>query len=594
VKNKILWLLVSALMAISLVLASCAGEEEEEEEVTVPTEEEEVVIPTEEEEVVIPPEGNWWDRWGKPEYGGTFTSRLVSDPTYWDPYYGTVGGMYLEHVAALGWMVVPPETWEFRTRYNPIEYLTNVLAESWEIAPDWQSITFHIRKGVHWQDLPPLNGRELTAYDVEYSWHRVFGLGSGFTGPSPFANVRLYGPPESVIATDKYTVTVRLPNPSVANIRMILDDTPYAYTVPREVIEQYGDMNDWENVVGSGPFIIEDYVAGTAVTYVKNPDYWGYDEQYPENRLPYVDKVKQLIIPDSSTAIAALRTGKIDNLGGLSWELAESIYKTNPELVQDYYASGTMTVVMPVDREPYSDIRVRKALQMSIDLKTIAETYYGGYVDGTPVGQTMYDGYRAEYGDWPQEVKDGYAYNPEGAKQLLAEAGYPNGFKCTVTMSSSQDVDLMQILKAYFSDIGVDMTIETFEGPTWYAYVYAGKAEMCTTLWSAWSFISPVDRFVQLTSTHRDANAHHLNDATFDEMVSKIKATLAEEEVKRLCREADLYAISKNWMITVQPVPSFSFTQPWVKRHLPTADVLLGYKMARIWIDHDIKKAMGR
>ncbi len=590
--KKIIWIALTFLIAMSLILSSCGGEEEEEEtEVTIPTEEPEVTVPTEEPEVTVPESGEWWQQWGTPTYGGTYTILAIREPTGWDPYFGAYGGYYLEHIAAMGWMEIPPDVWDFRTRFQPINYLIPLLAENWEIQ-NWDTMVFHIRKGVHWQNIAPVNGRELTAYDVEYSWHRVFGLGSGFTEPTPWTNYRQYGPPTSVEATDKYTVVMKLPTASFSWCRMFLDDTPYIYVVPHEVIEKYGDMNDWEHCVGSGPWIISDYVAGSLITYKKNPDYWGYDEKYPQNRLPYLDRVKELLIPDSSTRVAALRTGKLDVISRLSWEQAERIQETNPELIPDSYASGTMTLVYDLSLPHFSDIRVRKAMQMSLDLKTIADTYYGGYVDGTPVGHTYFKGYRAEYADWPQEVKDGFAYNPEGAKALLAEAGYPDGFQCTITVSATHDLDLLQIIQSYLSDIGIDMQIQVFESPTWRSYIYAGKAEMTTASWGAYSTIFTPDRLYQLTSTHRDAVIHHISDPVYEDMVATVKATVDPEEIKRLCVEADLYAISKFWEMTVQPIPSFGFSQPWLRRYLPTGDVLRGYKQARIWIDQDMKEAM--
>ncbi len=590
--KKIIWIALTFLIAMSLILSSCGGEEEEEEtEVTIPTEEPEVTVPTEEPEVTVPESGEWWQQWGTPTYGGTYTILATREPTGWDPYFGAYGGYYLEHIAAMGWMEVPPDVWDFRTRFQPIDYLIPLLAESWEIQ-NWDTMVFHIRKGVHWQNIAPVNGRELTAYDVEYSWHRVFGLGSGFTEPTPWTNYRQYGPPTSVEATDKYTVVMKLPTASFSWCRMFLDDTPYIYVVPHEVIEKYGDMNDWEHCVGSGPWIMADYVAGSSLTYNKNPDYWGYDEKYPQNRLPYLDRVKELIIPDQSTRIAALRTGKLDVISRLNWEQAEKIKETNPELIPDSYASGTMTLVYDLSLDHFSDIRVRKAMQMSLDLQTIADTYYGGYVDGTPVGHTYFKGYRAEYADWPQEVKDGFAYNPEGAKALLAEAGYPNGFQCTLTASATQDLDLLQIIQAYLLDIGIDMQIQVFESPTWRSYIYAGKAEMTTASWGAYSTIFTPDRLYQLTSTHRDAVIHHISDPVYEDMVATVKSTVDPEEIKRLCVEADLYAISKFWEMTVQPIPSFGFSQPWLRRYLPTGDVLRGYKQARIWIDQEMKEAM--
>ena len=114
-------------------------------------------------------------------------------------------------------------------------------------------------------------------------------------------------------------------------------------------------------------------------TLVKNPNYWGHDERYPQNQLPYIDTLKILIIPDNAAALEALRTGKIDALDGLLPSQAQAMQKTNPEILQVAYPAGNATTIDPRnDRAPFNDIRVRKAMQMAIDLPTIARTHYGG------------------------------------------------------------------------------------------------------------------------------------------------------------------------------------------------------------------------
>jgi len=94
-----------------------------------------------------------------------------------------------------------------------------------------------------------------------------------------------------------------------------------------EAVKMWGDVNDWHHAIGTGPFILKDFVSGSAATLVSNPNYWGYDERYPQNKLPYIDTLKVLIIPDQATALAALRTGKVDVIG---WDFA-SRYPINAE-----------------------------------------------------------------------------------------------------------------------------------------------------------------------------------------------------------------------------------------------------------------------
>ena len=108
---------------------------------------------------------------------------------------------------------------------------------------------------------------------------------------------------------------------------------------PSEVIKEHGDADDWENLFGTGPYMLTDVVEGSSVTWDRNPDYWGTDEKYPQNRLPYIDQLRVLNMTEPATRLAGLRTGRFDYLGRSgaaqlrTVEQIESLQRTNPELV---------------------------------------------------------------------------------------------------------------------------------------------------------------------------------------------------------------------------------------------------------------------
>ena len=140
------------------------------------------------------------------------------------------------------------------------------LAESWE-QPDPLTVILHVRKGVHWHDKPPMNGRELTADDFVYNFHRVTGTGSGFTEPGRLAAFLGYGVIESITATDKYTVVFKLKEDVTGktffrglNISQVIAASYYSDIYPPEVIEEHGDAKDWRTIVGTGPFMLTDLV----------------------------------------------------------------------------------------------------------------------------------------------------------------------------------------------------------------------------------------------------------------------------------------------------------------------------------------------
>ena len=322
------------------------------------------------------------------------------------------------------------------------EYIVPLLAESWE-QPDPLTVILHVRKGVYWHDKPPMNGRELTADDFVYNFHRATGTGSGFTEPGQHAKFLGYDVIESITATDKYTVEFKLKEDVTGktffggfNIAQVIAASYYSDIYPPEVIEEHGDAKDWRTIVGTGPFMLTDYVLDSSVTYKKNPNYWGNDPKYPENRLPYIDEMRILIIPEPATRMAALRTGKVDIVGAghdsriRSIDQVESLARTNPEIVlTKIWDRSDNSFGFSLTKEPFDDLRVRQAMNMSLDHETINATYFKGYGNWEPQGILSSDmtGYTTPFAEWPEEVKKYYTYDPEGAEALLDAAGLPRG-----------------------------------------------------------------------------------------------------------------------------------------------------------------------
>jgi len=248
-----------------------------------------------------------------------------------------------------------------------LEYSKGCLAESWDV-PDPLTYVFTIRKGIHWHNKPPMNVREFVAKDVEYTFHRLLGLGSGYDEPDPFVNTIDWDGVIGVEATEKYKVVFTLSEPRPLMLDHLVGIANSDLIVPPEVIEMYGDMEDWKNACGTGPFMLVDYVPANSLTLDRNPSYWGYDELHPENRLPYFDQVRMLIIPDNSTRLAAIRTGKIDVLTevpSLTWEQKETLEQSNPELKWGRHLDMGRGLQCRNDREPFDDVRVRKALRIT-------------------------------------------------------------------------------------------------------------------------------------------------------------------------------------------------------------------------------------
>src|SRR5258705_7525512 len=173
--------------------------------------------------------------------------------------------------------------------------LDSDLAQSWDRVGD-TAYVFRLRQGVRWQPKPPVNGRELTADDVKYTYDRFLA-----TKGNP--NRTVLEMVDKVEALDKYTVKFTLKEPNAWFVDRLASTS--TWIIARECVEKYGDLQKWESVVGTGPWMLERYEPGARVSFVRNPNCF-----YPN--LPYVDSVELTINPDPNAALAAFLAGKLD------------------------------------------------------------------------------------------------------------------------------------------------------------------------------------------------------------------------------------------------------------------------------------------
>ena len=603
-KKKIVWLL-SCLMVAALLLAACAPAEVEEEEVVKP-EEEEVVKP-EEEEVVTEEKEMVRDSLGrlveKPKYGGTLTFVSIDvlgfDEAGTLPYTEMTLPLTHDELLVGDWARGPAGSGEvsWASRAFLAKFMVGSLAESYEI-PDSQTLIFHIREGVHFALYPPspasklLNGREVTAADVVFTLERLFRGGTYHVSVATGSFM-----PESITAPDKWTVVIKVPKDAGMALPYITD---MAHIVAREVVEEYGDLYDWETScgTGSGPFILTDYVADSSITFIRNTNHWRKDPLHPQNSLPYVDKVKWLIIPDASTVVSALRTGKLDYTPSIGWETHGELLETNPELQWRSDVTEIPDVIwMRVDREPLDDIRVRQALAMAIDYQLIKDEYYGGNAEilcNWILPTAEYADYFVPLDQLPESARQLYEYHPDKAKQLLAEAGYPDGFTTEVVCLSSH-VDVLSIIKDYWEKIGVNLEIQVKEYGVWSA-IYGRKTHdqmliRFNTAYQPWKFAP----YRPGTGT----NAAFVDDKRVNEAYEAVATAEGKgdyAESARIIREIFPYIVEQAWCI--QPPASYYYPTwwPWVKNF--HGERSLGHynyslPIAYIWLDQDLKQDMG-
>lgn len=532
---------------------------------------------------------NWWESLGDPKYGGDIKLAVQSTDPSFDAakVQGLVQyGYWLDSMFMPDWKL-DRNKWAFKVFNVPeLYYWQGMLVESWEW-PDIQTAVLHVRKGVHWQDKAPVNGREFTAKDLEYHLHRIFGVGSGFTEPSA-SYAGMLGDIKNITATDKYTVTIQYNNSSFLS-KYRLMEAPIRIQA-RESVETNGGLSDWELAAGTGPWILSNYVSGSSLSFDKNTNYWGVDERHPENRIPYADNVTLVCIPDSATQLAAIRTGKVDFLTGIAWNQAKTLAETNPDLVQSELPRNGMFLQMRVDTKPFNNIKVRKAMQMAINTHEIAEHYYNGLVDGTPRGllsPVNHAGWCRPFAEWPKELQDEYTYNPDKAKELLKEAGYPDGIETHVITSPRFDTALLEVVKSYLMNIGVDMEIKVFEHAALQNMAVTGKSDqMCIDLFShgalaPWKHLGMHDSEPK-SSTDTTQN----NDSTYSGMMKNLDAITHVDELRQTVIEADMYDLKKHWAIFISPGLVYNISQPYLKGYSgEECYEYFNFYFSRMWID---------
>ena len=289
-------------------------------------------------------------------------------------------------------------------------------------------------------------------------------------------------------------MVIKLAAPNLSALASIIQGSLNFIYAP-EVIRAKGDADDWRDLVGTGPYALTDWTKGSSVTWDKNPDYWGFDEKFPDNRLPYFDQIRALIMPETTTYLSALRTGQIDIIGAMSVtqlrsiDQLESLQRTNPELkVYPFALRSDQAVGMNIQVEPFDDIRVRKAMQMALNLEEINQGFFRGFADAIPQGAAfrLTATVATPFAEWPADVKKAFEYDPAGAEALLDEAGYPRGadgvrFKTEFMHNPRYDLNYTELLVSYWDAVGVEVEIDEQPFAEFLALRQAANFEMIST-----------------------------------------------------------------------------------------------------------------
>ncbi len=476
-------LLAVMVLAVSIALCACGGDKNAETEADNSSQEQDADAEAEDNEAQAPAAG-------EPTEGGSVVVGMTQDLVSLDPHAVTDAGT----------RNVVFNLYEGLVKATPNGDLEPAVASDYTISDDAKVYTFTLRDGITFHD-----GSAVTVDDIKYSLERYAEEQSD---SSAFSIV------EEVAVVDEKTVEVRLKE---GNSEFLPELT--CGIIPASNEDPAG------NPIGTGPFKFVSYEPGQNIVMAKYDGYWG--------EKAYLDEVTFKFVADVETAFMELQAGTLDILNYLT---ADQVSVLGDEF---NIVNGSMNLVHALflnnDYEPLSNLKVRQALNYAVDCQSINDFLFGGAsrLIGTHMSPSL-----ASY--YNEETEGLYEYNPEKAKELLAEAGYADGFELSIMVPSAytQHVSTAEIIVENLKAVGIDAKLELVEWGTWLSECYQGRNYEATVV-GVDGKLSPSDWFAKYVSTDAK-NFMNYKSEKFDALFAEALATVDAQKKAELYKEAEM------------------------------------------------------
>ena len=436
-------------------------------------------------------------------------------------------------------------------------------AEKWESSDDGLTWTFQLRDGLKWSD-----GSDLTANDFVYSWKRVCDPNVA----SPYVDTVLSmveGFDEAVAgdldalqveATDDKTLVVKLSAPCTFFDKLAAFAT--LSPVQQATVEANGDK--WatapETYISNGPFYIAEWVPSSYLLMRKNENYWNKDAVK-------LDGIRFNLIEDANAAYSAYKTGEILMIKDVPTEEIPSLREND-----DFYVEpiiGTYYLSLNLNREPFNDPKVRKAMSLAIDREYVAGTLMQGTYSaaGNFIGPGWLDTDGSEFmenanGGQPYMDNSDYEANLEEAKQLLADAGYPNGEGLPSLKYSTNDIAYHKVVAEYlqqaWADIGMDIQVEIVEWASFTPLRRNGDFDSSRNGWVG-DYSDPSNMLDVLFSSNGNNDGKY-NNADYDAAMKEARKTIDPEK-----RSAALHKAEDILMEDMGCIPIAYYNDFWLQ-----------------------------
>jgi peptide/nickel transport system substrate-binding protein len=443
--------------------------------------------------------------------GGEIRFGATAEIDSLDPYIA-VGG---DTKGSVIWNV-----FEGLVRPDTTGELQPAVAKDYSVEQDGKVYVLHLREGVKFH-----NGNEVTPADVKYSFDQALASQAGLEG---FDNV------DKVDVSDDGEIRITLKE---ANTEFIASLTNAI--IPADYADQA------THPIGTGAYKFESYTPQQELVLVKNEDYW-------QEGLPHLDKVTIVYEVDTNALLLSLQSGNV-NGAGIAATSAETLNLDDFNILERN-SNAVQQLALNNDYEPLRDVRVRQAINYAIDKDQIITDVFSGY--GTKVGTPIIPGLTAYYN---ASLEKAYAPDVAKAKQLLADAGYPDGFDLEITVPSNYvvHVDTAQVIVNQLAQIGIKTTIKQVDWPTWLSETYVGRNYQATVISVGGASISPKNELARYRST-ADDNFYNFKSEDFDRVYAQAAAETDQAKKKDLYNQAQQIISDEAASVYIQDIAGLS------------------------------------
>jgi len=438
---------------------------------------------------------------GDPVEGGRMSIMIRLDATNLDPHTATETSAY----------VINEQVYDSLVHFYRGDIVPG-LATEWEFDDEGTTLTFELR-----EDAVFHSGRPVTADDVVYSIQRIQDPATGAPRARSYAGIT------SVEAEDDYTVVMELAEPSASLLSLLA--TSSSAIVDKDVVEAQGNLNGTVDG-GSGPFRLAERIAGQTIKLDAFDAYW-------EEGVPYLDGMDFTFNPDDNARAAAVRSGTIDFLWRAAPEFIDALKAD--ESLNWYGGAGSLSLHLRLNtsRAPFDDVRVRQAIYLALDRQEILDVANSG------LGAPLNAGYLPpdRMGSLDEDVYG--EPDLERARELLAEAGYPDGFDTTllVISTSAFQVRSAEVEQQQLAKIGINVTLEPAESTIANARVAEDDFDLFQS-----GFSVTIDPDERLTSSFTDGggvNYGNWVDEEYEELIAEARSELDPTKREALYQQSE-------------------------------------------------------